>query len=374
MATNRRRPGPPSRHDGSGELDGSLRQEIREFLEHLRFNRNASDHTVRAYEGDLGQFVTAVAAAQGRSRPSLMPGDFSPDTVRLYLGALFRDGVSRASAGRKLAAVRTFGRWLRREGLLDSDPAALAASPKRDHKIPAHLSIDEMNRLLETPDRSTPLGRRDQAILELFYASGLRLSELVGLDLDDLNLGSRLVRVLGKGRKERLVPLNQSAADAIRVYLKDRELILAGGLIGSPDSDDVGTRGVGPETRTGAQRMRPAGVHPDARRSKATPGRRMRQEHPLFLNYRGERLGSRSVHRLVKKYFAICSARFGISPHALRHSFATHLLERGADLRGIQEMLGHARLSTTQRYTHVNAGHLIEVYRQAHPRAKLHKP
>ena len=214
-------------------MDGSLRQAIREFLEHLQFNRNASEHTVRAYESDLEQFVTAVASAQGRPRPSLVPGDFSPDSVRLYLGVLFRQGVSRASAGRKLAAVRTFGRWLRREGLLDSDPAALAASPKRDQKIPAHLSVDEMNRLLETPDRSMPLGRRDQAILELFYASGLRLSELVGLDLDDLNLSSRVVRVLGKGRKERLVPLNQSAAEAIRAYLKDREMILRGRLIGA---------------------------------------------------------------------------------------------------------------------------------------------
>jgi integrase/recombinase XerC len=333
-------------------MDGSLRQAIREFLEHLQFNRNASEHTVRAYDSDLEQFVTAVASAQNRPRPSLVPGDFSPDSVRLYLGVLFRQGVSRASAGRKLAAVRTFGRWLRREGLLDSDPAALAASPKRDQKIPAHLSVEEMNRLLETPDRSTPLGRRDQAILELFYASGLRLSELVGLDLDDLNLSSRVVRVLGKGRKERLVPLNQSAADAIRAYLKDRELILAGELMATPDGDDVGPRRV---------------------RSSRVQRKRARPEHPLFLNYRGERLGARSVHRLVKKYVAICSARFGISPHALRHSFATHLLERGADLRGIQEMLGHARLSTTQRYTHVNAGQLIDVYRQAHPRAKLRK-
>jgi integrase/recombinase XerC len=333
-------------------MDGSLRQAIREFVEHLQFNRNASAHTVRAYESDLEQFITAVASAQNRPRPSLAPSDFSPDSVRLYLGVLFRQGVSRASAGRKLAAVRTFGRWLRREGLLENDPAALAASPKRDQKIPAHLSIDEMNRLLETPDRATPLGRRDQAILELFYASGLRLSELVGLDLDDLNLSSRVVRVLGKGRKERLVPLNQSAADAIRAYLKDRELILAGGLMATPDGDDVGPR------RAGSSRAQ---------------RKRMRPHHPLFLNYRGERLGARSVHRLVKKYVAICSARFGISPHALRHSFATHLLERGADLRGIQEMLGHARLSTTQRYTHVNAGQLIDVYRQAHPRAKLRK-
>ena len=318
---------------------GALRQAIRDFIDYLRLNRNASAHTARAYEGDLEQFVNAIAASEGRPRPSLTPADFSPDNVRMYLGVLFHDGVSRASAARKLAAIRTFARWLRREGLVDQDPAALAATPKREQTLPAHLSIEEMNRLLEMPDRADPLGRRDQAILEVFYASGLRLSELVGLDLDDLNLNGRMVRVLGKGRKERLVPINQSAADAIRAYLRDRDAILRASKAGGS------SRAIG-------------------------AGRASRTEHPLFVNYRGERLGPRSIHRLVRKYMAMCSARFGISPHALRHSFATHLLERGADLRGIQEMLGHARLSTTQRYTHVDSAHLLEVYRQAHPRAK----
>jgi len=332
-----RRPprGGRSSRDGNDEDRGTLRRSIADFADHLKYNRNASDHTVRAYESDLEQFVTAVASAGKRPRPSLTAADFSPDNVRLYLGVLFHQGVSRASAARKLAAIRTFARWLRREGIIDQDPSALAASPKREQTIPAHLSIDEMNRLLETPDRATPLGRRDQAILELFYASGLRLSELVGLDLDDLNLNARMVRVLGKGRKERLVPLNQSAADAIRGYMADRAQMV---------------------------RLDGAGKASGARGARGT-------EHPLFVNYRGQRLGARSVHRLVRKYVAMCSARFGISPHALRHSFATHLLERGADLRGIQEMLGHARLSTTQRYTHVNSAYLLDVYRQTHPRA-----
>jgi tyrosine recombinase XerC len=325
-----------SSRDEKEEDRGTLRRAIADFADHLKYNRNASDHTVRAYESDLEQFVTAVATADKRPRPSLTAADFSPDNVRLYLGVLFQQGVSRASAARKLAAIRTFARWLRREGLIEQDPSALAASPKREQTIPAHLSIDEMNRLLETPDRATPLGRRDQAILELFYASGLRLSELVGLDLDDLNLNARMVRVLGKGRKERLVPLNQSAADAIRAYMADRAQMVRG---------DTAR-----ETRGGR-----------------------RGAHPLFVNYRGQRLGTRSVHRMVRKYVAMCSARFGISPHALRHSFATHLLERGADLRGIQEMLGHARLSTTQRYTHVNSAYLLDVYRQAHPRASRGK-
>jgi integrase/recombinase XerC len=332
---------------------GALRQAIRDFIEYLRLNRNASEHTARAYESDLEQFVRAIAVSSGRPRPSLTPADFSPDNVRTYLSVLFHDGASRASAARKLAAIRTFARWLRREGLVDQDPAALAATPKREQTLPAHLSIDEMNRLLETPDRGDPLGRRDQAILEVFYASGLRLSELVGLDLDDLNLNGRMVRVLGKGRKERLVPINQSAADAIRAYLKDREAILR--EPGGPK---------GPRGPRGPREPR------GARGPREPRGPRGRAEHPLFVNYRGERLGPRSIHRLVRKYMAMCSARFGISPHALRHSFATHLLERGADLRGIQEMLGHARLSTTQRYTHVDSAHLLEVYRQAHPRAK----
>ncbi|MBK5296077.1 MAG: tyrosine recombinase XerC [Vicinamibacteria bacterium] len=318
--------------------DGSLKQYVRDFVEYLRLNRNVSEHTVRAYESDLSQFLTASAAAQQRTRPSLTPADFSPDNVRLFLGALFRDGAGRATAARKLAAVRTFARWLRREGVIEGDPSALAGTPSREQKIPVHLSIEEMARLLETPDRRSPLGRRDQAMLELFYASGLRLSELTGLDLDDLNLSARMVRALGKGRKERLVPMTQTAADAIRAYLPDRELMVRG-----PGS---------------------------AIRNPQSAIRRPRPDHPLFVNYRGQRLTPRSVHRLVRKYVALCSTRFGISPHALRHSFATHLLQGGADVRGIQELLGHAQLSTTQRYTHVNAAHLIEVYRQAHPRAK----
>ncbi len=319
--------------------DGSLGSHIRAFIEYLRYNRNVPENTARAYESDLGQFLTASAAARQQPRPSLTAVDFSSDNVRLYLGSLFREGASRATAARKLAAVRTFARWLRREGLIEGDPSALAGTPSREHKIPVHLSVDEMARLLETPDRSTPLGRRDQAMLELFYASGLRLSELTGLDLDDVNLNARMVRVLGKGRKQRLVPMTQTAADAIREYLKDREAMVL------------------------------AAPKPEGRRRELEGGRRGPQ-HPVFVNYRGGRLTPRSVHRIVCRYVAICSTRFGISPHALRHSFATHLLQGGADVRGIQELLGHAQLSTTQRYTHADAAHLIEVYRQAHPRAK----
>jgi len=191
------------------------------------------------------------------------------------------------------------------------------------------------------PDTSSPLGRRDRAILELFYASGLRLSELVGVGLEDVNLSSRVVRVLGKGGKERIVPFNRSTEAAIRAWLNDRESIAA--AVRPPSRTRFGVTGKVIKSRRGVD--------------------------PLFLNYQGGRLSTRSVDRLVRKYVAACSTRFGISPHALRHSFATHLLERGADLRVIQELLGHARLSTTQRYTHVNAAQLLDAYRKAHPKA-----
>jgi integrase/recombinase XerC len=312
---------------------GGIRQEVEAFLEHLALNENASDHTVRAYESDLSQFVAFLAQHTGRKRADLVAGDFSHLNIRAFLGDLQKRGNSRSSAARKLAALRTFARYLRREGILEGDPASLVGTPKREQRLPAHLGEAEMSKLLEMPDISQPLGRRDRAILELFYASGLRLSELVSVNVDDINLSSRIVRVLGKGRKERLVPFNRTAEAAIRAWLKDWEPTVA---------------------------------------LRATAGRGGRPKNaklPLFLNYQGNRLSTRSVDRLVRKYVAQCSTRFGISAHALRHSFATHLLQRGADLRAIQELLGHARLSTTQRYTHVNSAQLLEAYRKSHPKA-----
>lgn len=309
-----------------------LKVHVKEFLDFLRLNRNASVHTVRAYQSDLGQLIAFLAADRSRPAGTLGAADLDTASIRAFLGHLHARANSKASAGRKLAAIRTFTRHLRRTGVIDRDPSSRVGTPKREQKIPAHLDLDEVARLLETPDRSTPLGRRDRAILELLYASGLRLSELAGLDLDDVNLAGRVVRVLGKGGKQRIVPFNRAAGDSLRAYLGDRARL---------------------EGRAPAQ--------------PASGGRRVR--HPLFLNYRGGRLSTRSVDRLVRRHVAACSTRFGISPHAIRHSFATHLLERGADLRAIQELLGHARLSTTQRYTHVNAAQLLESYRKTHPRA-----
>jgi integrase/recombinase XerC len=333
---------------------------LRAFLSYLRLNRNASEHTVRAYDGDLSQFTTYMAGQYKRPRPELQAADITRPMIRGFLADLFRQGESRASAARKLAAIRTFLRYLKREGLIEADPGLLVATPKREQKIPRHLEVDEMARLLETPDASGPLGRRDRAILELLYASGLRLSELVGLDLEDLNLGSRIVRVMGKGRKERLVPFNHSATAAIRAWLPDREALSNQQTVAPPKPGGRSPSGLAPPKPGGRF---PGGLAPPK------PGGRRRE--PLFLNYRGTRLSSRHVHRLVRHYVAACSMRFGISPHAIRHSFATHLLEAGADLRAIQELLGHVRLSTTQRYTHVNAAQLMEVYRRAHPRAKV---
>jgi integrase/recombinase XerC len=311
------------------------------FADFLALNRNASAHTVDAYRGDVEQYLDCVARLRGRPVAGLEPSDLDLASVRAYLGELHKRGQARASAARKLSALRAFGRYLRRERVVESEPAALAASPRREQKMPAHLTVEEMERLLAIPDGATPLGRRDRAILELFYASGLRLSELVGLDLEDVNCSARMVRVLGKGRKERLVPFNATARDAILAWMKDRAAL----------AQDA----------------------PSPARPSRTPVRavlRQRARDALFLNARGSRLTGRSVQRLVARCMAACSTRYGISPHALRHSFATHLLQHGADLRAIQELLGHVQLSTTQRYTHVNVAQLQEAYRRAHPRAR----
>jgi len=308
-----------------------VKARLAEFLSHLKLNRNVSPHTVLAYGRDLSQLLAFAAEYQGTRADAVRPADLDLTLIRSFLATLYDRGISRASVARKLSALRAFTRFLKREGWIDADPASLTVAPRRDQKMPAHLSIDEMTHLLDAPDGSTPLGRRDRAILELFYASGLRLSELVGLDLEDLNLGRRVIRVMGKGRKERQVPFNKASEAALRAWLPDRLAIRAG--------------------------------------LRLQEGRESRRQEPLFVNARGTRLGGRSIERLVTRYVASSGTRSGISPHALRHSFATHLLERGADLRAIQELLGHSQLSTTQRYTHVDAARLLEVYRKAHPRA-----
>jgi len=319
-------------------------EHLKSFLRFLALNRNLSAHKVRAYESDLTQFIGFAAAQADVKKRDLDPAQLDRAALRGFLADLHKQGQSRATAARKLAAVRTFLRYLRREAIIDDDPGALVATPKRDVRMPAHLSEAEMTALVDAPAGDTALSRRDRAILELFYASGLRLSEVAGLDMDNVDIGSKRVRVLGKGSKERLVPFNGSTQRALKDYIKDRAAIVA---------------------------QRPAKPGHDGSRGRAGRVRRHadRPSDPLFVNYRGTRLTTRSIDRIVRKYVAASGVRAGISPHALRHSFATHLLQRGADLRVIQELLGHANLSTTQRYTHVNAAQLLEVYRNAHPRA-----
>lgn len=334
-----------------------MKEAVKAFLEHLALNRHLSPHSVRAYSSDVDQYLAGTALFHGKKQSALEPADLDAESVRAFLIAMNKAGQARASVARKLSGARAFLRYLEREGWILHDPSGAVVAPRLDRTMPLHLSETEMQRLLETPDTSMPLGRRDRAMLELFYASGLRLSELVGLDLDDVHLSARTLRVMGKGGKERMLPFNGAAQAALRQWLPDRETLRM--LAVAPVAREPVT----------ANRLRGGSRLGEARATGRGRASRPDRE-PVFVNARGGRLTGRSVHRLLHRYVLQCSARSGISPHALRHSFATHLLQRGADLRAIQELLGHARLTTTERYTHVNATQLVEVYRKAHPRAK----
>ena len=306
-----------------------MEQLIEQFLEHLRYERNVSAHTLRNYASDLQQFVDHIAPADPKSGARRFPELKNVDhlTIREWLAELHSAQKKKASIARKLAALRTFFQFLVREGLLESNPAKLVSTPRQEKKLPKHLSVEEAIRFIETPDTNTDLGKRDRAMLELMYATGIRVAELTTLNLADIDFRNQLIRVTGKRRKQRIVPFGDPAANAIRDYLKVRDKF----LLSSPISD--------------------------------------RDDEALFLNYQGTRITTRSVGRMVEKYIKICAGVHRISPHALRHSFATHLLDSGADLRDIQELLGHARLSTTQVYTHVSMEKLVEVYDKAHPKA-----
>jgi len=304
---------------------------IREFLKELEFLRNASAHTVRNYSSDLDQFHRFLTTStSGEERPAPPPEQIDNITIREFLGDLYRRGNRKSSVARKLAAVRSLMKFLTARGAIPSNPAKLVASPRQERRLPEYLMEDAAAELVQLPDVSTPIGRRDRAILEMLYATGVRVSELVGLDLGDLDPGESLVRVLGKGRKERIVPFGEKARAALESYLLTRAELIAGrraARSGSPDAEAV------------------------------------------FLNSRGGRLTARSVGLIVDKYVRQLSQRLNVHPHTLRHSFATHLLNRGADLRSVQELLGHANLRTTQIYTHVTAHRLKEVYDRTHPRA-----
>ena len=302
-----------------------LSQHLEQFLQHLKYERNLSPHTLRNYESDLEQFKQHLFSIEKRA--DVPVDEIDRLTIREWMASLHSDH-KKTSVARKLASLRTFFQFLIREGKLESNPAKQVATPKIERKLPNHLSIEDAVRFIETPDIGTDLGRRDRAIVEFLYATGIRVGELVGINLADIDLREKVVRVTGKRKKERMVPFGEPARQAVMLYLEE-------------------TRGTFLNNCPITQR------DPQA----------------LFLNYQGTRITTRSVGRLIDKYIKQCADIHDISPHSLRHTFATHLLDQGADLRDIQELLGHARLSTTQIYTQVSMEKMIEVYDKAHPKA-----
>jgi len=296
-----------------------VQQVFNKYINYLEAERNASPYTVRNYTTDLLDFFQFLKA---NGIDSLKEVD--RHTLRDYLSHLMEKGFVKASIARKLSAIRSFYRYLLREEIISTSPAATTSSPKLDKRLPSFLTIEEINRLLETPDLSTPQGLRDRALMELLYASGIRVSELVSINLEQVNLDTNEIRVWGKGSKERMVLMGKPAARALTAYLNQGRPELLG------------------EKRSSA----------------------------LFLNRYGKRLIERRVQRILEKYTNIAGIGKRVYPHMLRHTFATHLLDGGADLRVVQELLGHASLSSTQIYTHVSKSQAKKVYLSAHPMAQ----
>lgn len=292
-----------------------LAHHIELFAAYLETERNVSPHTLAAYRSDLAQLLAFATHEKGEN---VSAQDVDHLLLRRYLAGLAKN-AKKSSIGRKLAAIRSFFRFLLRRGIVAKNPAELIATPKKEQRLPFHLDIDQATILMEAPEDEQKHVLRDRAILELLYSSGLRVSELTGLNIGELDLAGGMVRVTGKGGKERIVPVGSRALAAVRNYLDER----------------------GDGTASGA----------------------------LFLNTRGGRINRRSVARIIDAHVMRIAAFKRISPHTLRHTFATHMLEGGADLRAIQELLGHASLSTTQKYTHVSIDRLMEVYDKAHPKA-----
>jgi len=289
-----------------------MRDHIDKFLKYLEIERDVSPHTLRAYRKDLSEFFRFV---------NMDPEDVELAEVRGFIADQIKSGLNKTTVSRRLASVRSFFKFLYREGYKKLNPAKLVPNPKTPKLLPRFLSVDDAFLLVEKPDGRGLLSARDRAILELLYSSGLRVSELQGLDVEDINTREGLLKVKGKGKKERIVPVGSKALDAIKSYLVERI--------------------------------------PVKKKDKA-----------MFLNRSGSRLTDRGVRRVVVKYARLIGISGRIGPHALRHTFASHLLQGGADLRVIQELLGHASLSTTQKYTHLDVTHLIDVYDNAHPFAK----
>ena len=304
----------PDRSRGREEIQRNI------FLEHLRRERNASPHTVKAYKDDLRQFsefLTRLPAHRSLSYEGISHND-----LRAFLGTLVDQGFSRRTIARRVACIKSFFRYLHRKGELSRNPALSLSSPRIQRSLPVYLDEEAVSALMDQPDRSTPQGIRDAAILELLYGTGIRLGEMIGLSEADLDFPGGSLKVTGKGSKDRIIPLGRKAAESVRAYLSIRSSFL------TPDSPSA-----------------------------------------LFLTKRGFRMNPKGVNVLMNRYIGAVSDIQKKSPHVLRHTFATHLLNRGADLRAVKEMLGHESLSTTQIYTHVSIERLKKVYSQAHPKA-----
>jgi integrase/recombinase XerC len=295
-----------------------MQEVFNRYINYLEAERNASAYTVRNYKADLLDFFYFLKKKKADSL------EIDRKVLRDYLTSLTKQGIVKASIARKLSAIRSFYRYLVREKIISASPIEMISSPKLDKRLPSFLTLEEVERLLNAPDLSTPQGQRDRALLELLYASGLRVSELVNLDLNQIDLDTNEIRVWGKGSKERMVLMGEPAAEALRNYLKQGRPKLLG------------------EKRINA----------------------------LFLNRYGQRLPERRVQKMLEDYAKKAGIGKRVHPHILRHTFATHLLDGGADLRVVQELLGHARLSSTQIYTHVTKGQARKVYLSAHPLAK----
>lgn len=301
-----------------------MEQELQQFSQYLKVEKQASHHTVKNYLGDLRQFHGFLK----KRYPDLANSDgggikkIDTNVLRSFLNELFKNHGA-TSVARKLSTLRTFFDYGLRKNWLETNPAKAIRSPKIPKRVPKFLTVDEVFALLSAPKGATVLELRDKAILELFYASGLRLSELIALNLEHIDLDQPMVRVLGKGNKERLVPMGKNCVTSLKAYFDKRKILLNG-------------RG---------------------------------DDRAIFLNKSGTRLSARAVERLIDKYLKRTGIQKKVTPHVLRHTFATHLLNSGADMRGIQELLGHASLSTTQRYTHVELDKLMEIYDKTHPKA-----
>jgi len=295
---------------------------IQAFLRYLEQERNMSPHTVRNYGVDLAQFYLYLV---GTGEVGLFPAGITHLAIRSFMAHLDERGVCKQTVARKIAALRSFYKFLMKRGEMEANPAQVVRTPKLQKRLPKYLTVQEVERLLNVPDVTGFMGVRDKAILELLYSAGLRTCELVGLNHDDVDLGRQTLRTRGKGKKERINPIGQYAVRALSGYLEMKQ------------------------------------VHPERARFDACA---------LFLNFRGQRLTTRSIRRLLADYIAQAGLPDTVSPHTLRHSFATHLLMRGADLRVVQELLGHENISTTQIYTHVTASELQRLYDETHPRAE----